>query len=520
MPEPKPEPPELALDDLIAEWIYDIIRFVRECFEAEPDAWQADTLIAFLTNQRIAMKASKGPGKSCVLAWIAWFFLVTRPDCRVFATSISKENLSDGLWTEMNKWYLRSPLLQKLFEYGKTRISHRQRPDKWYMSARTWSRSATKEQQGQTLAGLHDDYMLFLIDEAGGIPDAVAATAEAGLSTGIEVKIVIAGNPTHLTGPLYRACTKERSMWWIKEISGDPDLPDGHPNRAPRVLRKWAREEIQRWGRDNPYVKVNVFGEFPEASPNALFGPNEVSAGMSRHLDPDMYNFSEKRLGVDVARFGDDLSCIFPRQGLASFKPVILRKQRSTFVAGRTIKAMIDWQCEWVAVDASGGHGAGVCDVMHMAGHVAHEVQFGGDADDPTFFDKRSENWWRMAEWLKRGAALPNDTRLVEELTGVQYDYFKGKIRLEEKAHMKARLGYSPDMGDALSCTFQYEDAPAVTKDEAMLEMLTGQGKAKIDPGETVEPRLPASSENRGRTYLDRGEMGPGKVTIDIPEEE
>ena len=46
------------------------------------------------------------------------------------------------------------------------------------MSARTWARTADKARLGQTLAGLHSDYILFLLDESGGIPDAVMATAE------------------------------------------------------------------------------------------------------------------------------------------------------------------------------------------------------------------------------------------------------------------------------------------------------------------------------------------------------
>ncbi len=38
------------------------------------------------------------------------------------------------------------------------------------------------------------------------------------------------------------------------------------------------------------------------------------------------YLFSPMVLGVDVARFGDDASVKFPRQGLVAFPPVVLRK--------------------------------------------------------------------------------------------------------------------------------------------------------------------------------------------------
>ena len=69
------------------------------------------------------------------------------------------------------------------------------------------------------------------------------AAAEAGLSTGTETKILIAGNPTHTDGPLYRACTQERHLYHVTEITGDPD----DPMRSPRISVKWAREQIEKY---------------------------------------------------------------------------------------------------------------------------------------------------------------------------------------------------------------------------------------------------------------------------------
>ena len=60
---------------------------------------------------------------------------------------------------------------------------------------------------------------------------------------------------------------------------------------------------------------------------------------MHRHLPPDVYLWAQKRLGVDVARFGDDRTVLFPRQGLAAFRPVIMRNARTTDIAARVAKA-------------------------------------------------------------------------------------------------------------------------------------------------------------------------------------
>src|SRR6185312_13307824 len=107
--------------------------FVREVFGVTPDPWQDDVLSAFPSQQRVAMKACKGPGKTAVEAWLGWNFLLTRPHPKVAATSITKDNLADNLWTEMAKWQHKSPLLKSAFEWTKTRIFARQHPETWWM---------------------------------------------------------------------------------------------------------------------------------------------------------------------------------------------------------------------------------------------------------------------------------------------------------------------------------------------------------------------------------------------------
>ena len=83
------------------------------------------------------MKACKGPGKTAVMAWLAWNFLVTRPSAKIAATSITADNLADNLWAEMAKWQAQSELLQATFEWTKTRIFSRDAPETWWMSARS-----------------------------------------------------------------------------------------------------------------------------------------------------------------------------------------------------------------------------------------------------------------------------------------------------------------------------------------------------------------------------------------------
>ncbi len=398
-------------------WL-DPIRFVREHFQVEPDAWQLDALGAFNVSPRMALKACKGPGKTALLAWLCWYFLFTRPHPNIAATSITKDNLSDNLWKEMAKWRQRSPVLLELFEWTKTRIFAKEFPETWWMSARPWSRSADSSQQADALAGLHADYIMFVLDEAGGIPDAVMASAEAVLSSCIEGHLVMAGNPTHLEGPLYRACTKERRLWWVIEITSDPDSP----KRTPRVSIEWARQQIEKYGRDNPWVLVNVFGQFPPASLNVLIGADEVAAAMKRYYREYEIGGAPKILGVDVARFGDDASVIFPRQGIQAFRPIQHRNIGSLQGAGAVARKWADWDADAVFIDNTGGFGAGWIDQLNQLGRAPIGVCFSERASRAErYANKRAEMAFEAVEWIKRGGALPDSAELAAALTQTTY---------------------------------------------------------------------------------------------------
>jgi len=215
--------------DQLAAWRCHPARMVRELFGVEPDPWQAEALEAFPHQQRLCLKASKGVGKTTVEAWLIWNFLLTRPHPKIAATAITGPNLADNLWTELALWLSKSQLLQSLFEWTKTRVFSKAHPETWWCSARTCPQNADKTQQANTLAGLHADYIMFVLDESGGMPRGIMASAEPALSSCKEGHLVQAGNPTHLEGPLYDACTRERSLWHVVEINGDPDSP----TRAP-----------------------------------------------------------------------------------------------------------------------------------------------------------------------------------------------------------------------------------------------------------------------------------------------
>ena len=441
----------VQIADHLTRWREHPAAMVRELFGVEPDKWQERVLELFPHQPRIAMLACTGPGKTAVLAWIAWNFMLTRPHPICGVTSISADNLKTGLWTELARWRNLSPLLQHLFEQTKTTIFAKEAPDTWKLEARTWSKDANPADIGKALRGLHGKYVMWLLDETGDYAPAILPTCEAIFSgEPIEAHIVQAGNPLNRQGPLYHAHT-HRQLWEVVEISADP----ADPNRTPRVSIEHAQQQIDEWGRDNPWVLVNIFGQFPPSSMNALIGPAQVEAAMKRYYRDYEIGDAPKILGVDVAREGNDASVIFKRQGIQSYNMIKQRNIDSTQGAGIVNREWLDFDADACFVDGTGGFGSGWIDQLVQLGKAPISVHFSSNAHQHgRYFNKRAEMYFEAVQWIKRGGALPESKELLRALTETTYTHKGDKLIIEPKEIVKEKLGFSPDEADAFILTF------------------------------------------------------------------
>ena len=460
----------------LLRWRENANAFAYELLKFDPDPWQRDALNAWSDprQQRISLQACAGPGKTAVLAVMVWHFLACFGDVgehpKGNATSITGENLRDNLWAEIRKWQSRSDYLMHEFKWTATRVFATQFPETWFLSARQWPKTANPDEQGKTLSGTHSRYVANFVDESGAIPATVLRAGEQALSNTVFGKLVQAGNPISQEGMLYAAASHLRHQWTIIRITGDPDDPKAwvhsprvnqpHENMGGQTPLQWARDQIANYGRENPWVMSYILGMFPPSAHNTLLGIEDVQAAMARHLHEDTYDWSQKRLGVDVARFGDDRSVIFPRQGLASFHPVVMRNMRTTEIAARVYRNRLKWGADLVLVDDTGHWGHGVIDNLTTLGQATMGIVFSGKAINPRYKNRRAEMWLEMADWVKSGGALPNVPELVAELTTPTYTFANGVFLLEEKDQIKMRLGRSPDLADALALTFAVPDQP------------------------------------------------------------
>lgn len=238
-------------------------------------------------------------------------------------------------------------------------------------------------------------------------------------------------------------------------------LPDWHCARYTVFdTNAIDAEEVERLRRDMNETSFarEYLCDFTAAGDDQLISLADAEEAARRTLRPDDIKDAPRILGVDPARFGDDRSVIFARQGLQAFAPAVFRGIDNMELAARVAAKIQDWKPDAVFIDS--GAGAGVIDRLRQLGHDVVEVPFGGKATNPSLFlNRRAEMWFEVADWLRMGGAIPNDSALKQELATPIYWYdAAGRRVLEPKDDIKKRLqgGGSPDLADALALTFAY----------------------------------------------------------------
>jgi phage terminase large subunit len=179
-----------------------------------------------------------------------------------------------------------------------------------------------------------------------------------------------------------------------------------------------------------------------------------------------------RRLGVDVARTGADRTVLVLRQGSVVDYIKVYGRQDTMQTVGCIVAILKSWRVDEVAVDVI-GLGAGVYDrlaELKRQGHIACQVTPVNVAEKapPVLHPAdakprllRDYLWLEVAQWLREEAPVfcAEDRGACDDLAGelasVGYGVDShGCLVVEDKDHMRKRLGHSPDIGDALCCTF------------------------------------------------------------------
>ena len=470
---------ERALARALGRFAHDPLGFVRFAFawnegelagETGPDRWQADLLaeLGSASRQaaagedagdgeraaqavRFAIASGHGVGKTALVAWLVLWFLSTRPHPQIVVTANTAAQLNAKTWRELSKWH-RLAINRHWFEWTATRFALKRQPQTWFAAAVPWSK-----ERSEAFAGTHEKHVLVIYDEASGIDDEIWDVTEGAMSSPGAMWLAF-GNPTRSDGRFAECFSRFRHRWRPRHVDA---------RQAARADQKQIARWIEDYGEDSDFVRVRVRGVFPRVSASRFIPAEAVATAQARQEHDSHMPIV---MGVDVARFGDDLSVVVLRQGRRLREIVRFHGLDTMQLAARVSEMAALWRPHTLFVDGV-GVGGGVVDRLRQLGHRVSEVNAGAAASDPRrFANLRAEMWSRLREWIVQHGALPVDDRaLAQELAAPGYGFdAKNRLQLESKDDMKSRGEGSPDAADALALTFAWPvneapDAPRQT---------------------------------------------------------
>ena len=239
---------------------------------------------------------------------------------------------------------------------------------------------------------------------------------------------------------LYEAAINQQRSWHVVSVTGDP----ADAKRSPRVSVEWAQNLIDRYGRDHPYVLVNVLGQFPPASFNTLVSIDDIREAQSRnYAEPDIRD-SIPGFSASTWRYAATTSSvIWPRQGLVLIQSHAVPQHRA-HLGGRLGCAEVDrlgrqrgirrqHRRLWRGVDF---FTSGSCSGS-LSASVSRKAP-----NDEQFFSKRAEIGFLGAQWIKDGgklppASVPGMAELTAALTQTTYTTRRDELILEPKELIK-----------------------------------------------------------------------------------
>ncbi len=259
----------------------------------------------------------------------------------------------------------------------------------------------------------------------------------------------------------------EGNPFAMKRRAGKVSVFTFHWKQDPRKDQAWF--DKQQRDLDPVVLAQEVEISYSASVANAyISGPNVVEA--MRYGPADVSPAGPVRLGVDVARFGDDKTVLTPRDNRICYPQTAWGKVDTRQTSDKVKDFVLSWNeanpkrpIEQIAVDVI-GIGAGVVDNLNameeLQGIQIVGVNSAIQLEDGRNYNVRAAMWRAMGEWLdpRNGpVSLPGGAdgqALQVDLTALHYHYKKSLLLIESKEDAKARGIKSPDRADSLALTF------------------------------------------------------------------
>lgn len=457
-------------------------------------------------NQLTAVQAAHGVGKTHTAAQIAVAFYNLFPNGKVITTAPTSKQVKKLLWKEINNMY-RTSIIKPVGVCTQFEITNPDNPAHFGFGFSTDNASSAE--------GFHAFDILYIFDEAKGIPEWMWDSARGALTEGNWRWLVISTTDGVDPGSQYYRCFQAGSAWnKIKLSAYDTPPSTGEPYQVIQIpdlanMAKWKRvhlppEKIKiqlsgpgyiknasdsktSWGVDSPLYVTKVLGEFASQSPDCIVKMSDIYRAFANYENEDFDRTGKKRGGIDPAGGGKDslvawrgtgnhIDCQplvistpdLPAEGIVKFQCDQIEKfynyEKKKVI--NTPRGPVSDPGYELKIDAT-GLGLAVVSEMQTRGWTVIPIHFGEAASDIANFDRVPEEMWYNFAHNCPNYSIPNNEKLLKQLVGRKAGKLTtaGKLTIETKDKYKERYGgESCDFADAIVLYFYEPHAagPAV----------------------------------------------------------
>lgn len=495
---------------LFESWRKDWNKFIKEALGVTLDAEQMAVVEAVQNNKLVSVRSGTARGKDYVAACVAVAFLYLTPRWNANRQLVQNTKVALTAPTDRQVKNIMMPEISRLFNKAKYRgfvlpgrlnaYDIRTDNEEWFLTG-----FKADENNHEAWSGFHAVNTMFVVTEATGISDDTYTAIEGNLQGNSRLLLVF--NPNTTIG---YAARSQKSQRWCKFRLNSLTAPNVTEKKIifpGQVDYEWVQDKVEHWCeriredemsesendfefegalyRPSDLFRKKVLGEFPKVDEDVLIPTKWIELAQERWTEYHLSMHNNAVVGVDVAGMGRDCTVFCYRYGdyVEEFSKYNSGgKADHMKVAGQIINHSLAHTGCVYSIDTI-GEGAGVyaravevCDeskgklnsdtIISCKYSEGAKARNGKDLTDLTgqynFANMRAYLFWAVRDWLNpdhnTGAMLPPGGSIFEEATEIKWSFLSnGKIIIEPKDDIVARLGHSPDEFDALANTFHPE---------------------------------------------------------------
>lgn len=487
---------------LFASWRKDWNKFLVDVFDVHLDAEQRKILRAVQHNKRVSVRSGTARGKDYVAACAAVCFLYLTPKWDAEGNMIENTKVALTAPTDRQVKNIMMPEVSRLITRAHkrgfglcgnlTQQAIRMRQEEWFLVG-----FKADEHNHEAWSGFHAVHTMFVVTEATGISDDTFSAIEGNLQG--DSRILLVFNPNTTVG---YAAKSQKSDRWVRFCLNSLTAPNvlKKQNIVPgQVDYEWVADKVANWcmpiseqdvdaGEDDfrfegawyrpsDLFRRKVLGAFPKVDEDKLIPPAWIELAQERWRQNRRQSQEPCVIGVDIAGMGRDATVLCYRRG-NRVEQIVKRnsagKANHMQIAGNICHELQTLKGSTASIDTI-GEGAGVYSrcVEVMGNDAARVISCknseaakdarGREYTDITgeykFKNMRAYLHWCVRDWLNPingfNAELPPNGSIYEEATAIGWSFDStGRIIIEPKDDIKARIEHSPDEWDALCNTF------------------------------------------------------------------